>query len=124
MRWMFAFALLIFLAFLAARPAGYGGPIQGSTAKGMEIPGAGFTTTERFRGGERARVQVVGKHDIATTVEITVYDPNGKKIAEDTGRGANSDMAAAFWYPPRDGDYKITIRNLESRPHTYFVFIR
>lgn len=125
MRWMFTIAVLILLAFLAWHPPGYSAPIKGAIAKSIEIPDAGWTTTERFRGGERASVQVVvGKRAFLSTVSITVHDQNGKKIAEDTGRGRTSDMAAVFWYPPRDGDYKITVRNLESRTHAYFVFIR
>lgn len=129
MRWMFALAVLISLAVLTSRPVGYSAPIKGAVTNVLEIPAAGMTTTERFRGGERACVQVAvqtaaGDREASTTVEITVHDENGKKIAEDTGRGGSSDVAAVFWYPPRDGDYKITIRNLESRKQRYFVFIR
>jgi len=45
-----------------------------------------------------------------------------KKIAEDKGRAGTPDFAAVFWYPPRDGDYKITIST--SRPEVFYVAIR
>ena len=125
MRWMLASAVFILLTLLVSRPDGYAAPLKESFAKGIEIPAGGFTTTERFRGGERAAVQVVvARREFQTTVKITVHEKDGKLIAEDTGRGSTTDMAAVFWYPPRDGEYKITVRNLEERPHAYFVCIR
>ena len=33
-------------------------------------------------------------------------------------------MFAVIWYPPRDGEYKITIRNTENRVAKYYVSVR
>jgi hypothetical protein len=114
--------LVLFLPANMFGPALQSAPIEGDFAAKMGLPAEGWTATKRFRGGERACVQVAPLEATSVTVEITIHDAAGKKIAEDRGRAGTQDFAAVFWYPPRDGEYKITVT--PSNREILFVAIR
>jgi hypothetical protein len=119
--------LALSLVFVAALPIGRGSPLKETFAKGTKVSPDGWTTTEKFRAGERASVQVVNverEQKNFTTVVITVHDSAGVEVAKEVGRGSMPDITAVFWYPPRDGEYKITVSNQERREQTYFICIR
>jgi hypothetical protein len=118
MRWIVA--LLLMIGVLG--PALYSAPVDGVIAKQLEVPANGWTATMRFRGGERASVQIAPLQGTKGSIEITVHDAKGNKIAEDKGRPDSPDFAAVFWYPPRDGEYRITITS--TRADTFYVAIR
>ncbi len=125
MRLIFTLTAAALMAFSALTPVGRSAPIDGVVARKFEVPSEGLTMTKRFRGGERASVQVIGDHKSASVVHIAVHDDKKNLVAEDKGRELPiADIAAVLWYPPRDGDYRITISNLDSRPAKYFVAIR
>lgn len=117
-----AFALI---AFSALTPVTLSSPIDGIFAQKVDVPAEGLTILKRFRGGERASVQVIGDHKSPATVSITVHDEKQNVVAEEKGRdNPVGDISAVIWYPPRDGEYRITIRNSDARPARYFVAIR
>jgi len=60
-----------------------------------------------FAGGGRASVTVIGDHHPPVRIDVEVYDDQGKRVARDSC----IDFCAAVWYPPRDAEYTITIRN-------------
>jgi hypothetical protein len=62
---------------------------------------------ERFQGGRRACVIAVGDHDPPVDVGIAVYDEADRLITEEQGL----DYVAAIWYPPRDAQYKVVVKN-------------
>jgi hypothetical protein len=122
MRFIFVLAAAGLFVFSAAAPVSRSAPIDGAFGSGM--PPEGMTITKRFRGGERASAQVNGDHDRGVVVSIAVYDDKNTLIAEDKGRDQPvGDMAAVIWYPPRDGNYRITIRTSDQRQGKYFVAI-
>jgi hypothetical protein len=122
MRWLVAL-LSLFSAALLIGPRLSSAPIEGDTAIGIKVPDESWTATKRFRGGERACVQIApAEGTTGAAVAITIHDANGKKVAEDKARPEAPSFAAVFWYPPRDGDYKITIS--ASRSDIVYVAIR
>jgi hypothetical protein len=115
--------IVLILAAVLVGPSLEGAPIEAVFAKGVKVPAEGWITTMRFRGGERASVQVApGAEGGSSPVEITVHDAKGNKIASDKGRPTSPDFAVVFWYPPRDGEYKITISSVN--PDVYYVVIQ
>jgi hypothetical protein len=128
MRPLFSLSAAALLAFAGSMPITHAGPIDGVFAKKLEIPATGKSFTMRFHGGERASVQIVGERSDRknpSIVHVTIEDPAGAVIADEKGRDTPSpDLLSVFWFPPRDGEYKITIRNTESRPAVYFIAMR
>jgi hypothetical protein len=128
MRCCFAAAAVALVAILLTAGDGAGRPLDGLYAKKTEVLSEGWTVTKRFRGGERASVQVIrlgGDSYVETTVSVKIYDEKNNLVAEDRGRQVPAkDMVAVFWYPPRDAAYRIEVRNAESIPTRYFVAIR
>lgn len=126
MRLTFAITALALLAFSALTPISRSSPVNGVIARKYEVPGEGLTLPPvKFRGGQRASVQVIGDHQSASIVHVTIKDDKGNVIAEEKGREHPvADIAAVIWYPPRDAEYRIHIRNVDSRPAKYFVAIR
>ncbi len=108
------------------------GPIKGSYyilqqrisagVKGADkfIPGT-HTIKERFRGGQRAMVLVVGDHQPVVDVGVFVYDDKGKLVAKDMGGG---DVVAAVWYPPRDAFYEIKIESHGKEFNDCYVVVK
>jgi hypothetical protein len=112
--------------FAVCLSTGHARPLDGVYARQTDVPADGLTMTKRFRSGERASVQAVHtEKKQKTTVHIAVYDSKDNLVAEDTGRDPpSSDMVAVIWYPPRDAEYRIVIRNMERAAARYFVSIR
>jgi hypothetical protein len=118
-----ALLIALFLGVILVGPALRGAPIDGGIANGMKVPDEGWTAIKRFRGGERACVHTApAQQTVGASITITIHDASGKKIAEDQTRPDAPSFAAVFWYPPRDGDYKITIS--PSRADILYVAIR
>lgn len=125
MRVAIVFTIGVCLGFCALTPFGVAGPVEGVTAGFFDIPAEGLTVTKRFRGGERASVQVKGDHKSPTIVHITVHDAKNNLVAEDKGRELPvGDMASVIWYPPREAEYRVTVRVSEARKADYFIVIR
>jgi hypothetical protein len=125
MRVFFALAASALFALWALTPVSRSAPIGGAEEAKVEVPAGGLAITKRFRGGERASVHVNGDHKDVTTVLISVHDDKDKLVAEDKGRDLPiGDIGAVVWFPPRDGDYRITVRNVEGRAAKYVIAIR
>ena len=125
MRLLLTLSTMVFLALAVSTSVTRSAPIDGVYAKKVEIPAEGLKITKRFRGGERASAQVAGDHKDAVTVHILIHDAQGALVAEDKGKAHPvADMAAVIWYPPRDGEYKVTIRTSAGRAVKYYVAIR
>jgi hypothetical protein len=125
MRLTFALFATALVAFAVLTPASLSSPIEGAVARKLDVPAQGLIIPMQFRGGQRASVQVVGDHKSGGIVHVAVKDAKDNLIAEDKGRELPvGDLAAVIWYPPRDGEYRITIRNLDNRAAKYFVAIR
>jgi hypothetical protein len=71
------------------------------------LPGESDYYTVAFRGGEVARVQVVGDGD--TDLDLYIYDENGNLITKDDD---NTDFCVAAWTPRWTGNFRIRIRNI------------
>ena len=125
MRNCFLVAAIGLSAFVAVSLPAIGRPLDGVYARETDVPAEGWKITKRFRGGERASVQVTHVAEKRpTTVQITIHDDQGNIVAEDKGRGPAGDVVAVIWYPPRDADYRIVVRNTEAAAVPYFVAIR
>ncbi len=110
---------VLFLAFVSICAAG---PLSGGFATQEKVGGDPWKTTQRFRGGERAAVLVANKSDKSSHFHITIYDAKGNLVAEDKNpEPSQEDLVSVFWYPPRDGEYRVEIRNLEGRINGCFV---
>src|SRR4051812_15247170 len=95
-------------------------PVQGVLGKYDKVGGGGtYTEKITFKGGQRACVVVAGDHEPIVPVSLEIYDKNGLVTKDDhdpsndtgeKGRLGN-DICAAIWYPPRDAEYTIVIKN-------------
>lgn len=65
-----------------------------------------------FRGGRRACVIALGTHVPGVAFEIQVFDAQNQLVARDA---PGHDFCFAQWFPPRDGEYRIVVRNLSSK---------
>jgi hypothetical protein len=81
-------------------------PLDDSKRRGRLETGSKYVWREAFRGNERACVLVEGDHKPSENLKIVVTDARGNIVARDDGPG---DFVCAIWYPPRTGDYVITI---------------
>jgi hypothetical protein len=63
---------------------------------------------DRFSGGERASVILIGDHDPVMDLALYVYDADGNCVARDDDGG---DTCAVEWYPPQTARYSIEVRN-------------
>ena len=116
---------LVLLSSLSLAPFGVSSPIGGSTAQSPELQDGVWTTTRTFRAGERACVLSIGNRDDAPNLEVTIRDAKGILIAEDKAGGSLvGNIVAVMWYPPHDGDYRIEVRNPESRSKKAYVVIK
>jgi hypothetical protein len=84
-----------------------------------------------FKGGQRACVIVMGDHKPVVPIIVEVRDEKGKLVARDEpAKGVSktdtlgNDLAAVIWYPPRDGYYAITIKNLGAEYNDCWVAIK
>jgi hypothetical protein len=67
------------------------------------------TYFETFRGGEQARVAIVG--DGGTDLDLFVYDMDGRLVAQGIGL---TDVEQVSWIPCWTQTYRIVVRNLGS----------
>jgi hypothetical protein len=111
---------------LAGAPLGVGSPSDGDWSKNEEIsPGVVWTRTKMFRGGERAGVSAaVLTPGGGAQLRLAVFDKKGELVAEDQGTKLISDFVAVSWYPPRDGEYRIELRNTGTRSPKIWIAIR
>ena len=115
---------LVVLSALISASLGVGSPIGGAWAKYVDVPDV-WTDTKTFRGGERATVMAVGENSPGASLTLAVYDPKGKLVAEDKGKEQPAgDVVAVIWYPPRNGDYRIEIRNSQGRVNRCYITIK
>jgi len=70
-----------------------------------------------FRGGELARIAVIGDGD--TDLDLYVYDESGNEIAKDVDR---TDRCLVEWTPRRTGQFQVRIVNL-GRVHNQYLLI-
>jgi hypothetical protein len=85
----------------------------------------------KFKGGRRACVIVEGDHNPVVPVILEVHDEKGKLVGVDNPRqhaasdnAPGNDVCAVIWYPPRDGYYKITIKNLGTQWNQCWIAIK
>ncbi len=117
--------VLVPVFLLAAASIGAGGPVAGVWFQRKEIASEPWTLTKRFKGSERAVVLVRGSNHAGAGLHLTVHDADGKLVTEEKGKDPPvPDMVAVFWYPPRDGDYRIEIRNLDARANECYITIK
>ena len=100
------------LGLLVGSIAVHAAPQEGMKGFQEKVSGGSTGTfKETFKGGQRACVIVVGDHQPVVPLELKVEDAKGNLIGED--KGGREDLRAVIWYPPRDGEYTISI----SVPH-------
>jgi hypothetical protein len=100
--------LSLLLPLLVSDP-GTGSPMTGKRNLKAKVAELGnFQVEEKFRGGERACVIVMGDHKPVVNLGLFIYDQKGTLVTRDEGGG---DIVAVIWYPPRDATYKIKIHN-------------
>lgn len=115
--------VLLSLSVLAglALPGGWGGPIPEPYIKRPISldPTAVEVVPQKFKGGERACViaLVLGRQE--SEIQITVKDAKDKVIGTDQGR-----RAAVIWYPVRDAEYKIEIRNVSKESVDCYLAVK
>lgn len=120
---MHRFAVLLTILFLAA-PLG-AGPIGGGFAREEKIGGTPWKDSRKFRAGERASVLVANKGEGSSNFHIAVFDAKGTLVVEDKNRqAAREDLVGVVWFPPRDGEYRIEIKNLEGQVSGCFVTVK
>lgn len=119
--------ILAFVCSLALTPIGVSSPIDGAWSNRVDITASDtWKTTRVFRAGERAGIMVIGDHQKEIpNLEVSVYDKKGNLIVEDKGVGVLvGDFAAVIWYPPRDGEYRIEVRNPGKLPNRCYISIK
>jgi hypothetical protein len=99
-------AWLVGLALFAAAGSGFSTTLR--EARRVSEHGV-IEITHTFMGGERACVVAVGDHRPPSPMEIRVFDAKNVLVAE---ANADTDTAAAIWYPPVTAEYRIEVRNL------------
>src|SRR4051812_43121110 len=113
---MIRYVALFVLAALGLLYARWG---EASPVKGTIILSQGrgggrvvqeWSKTVQFKGGERACVVVMGDHNPILPITVEIFDEKGHPVAQDEpAKGVDepktpgNDIAAVFWYPPRDG---------------------
>ncbi len=83
----------------------------------IRINGFGtITYTERFFGGEMARVAIVGNG--ASDLDVFVYDSFGRLVAQGIGP---TDIENVSWFVPGNQiqTFRIVVRNLGANANTY-----
>ncbi len=126
---MARFTLLVLAGLLAFVPFGSGSPLDGGVSNEVEIGGERtFTIKKSFRANERAAVLALVQSQVEDTskvnLSIGIYQ-KGTLIAEDkAAESSRFEFAAVFWYPPRDGEYLIEVRNNSTLPVPCWVAVK
>lgn len=120
---------LAFFCSLTLTPIGIGvgAPITGSFSDEKSLNSAQvWQKTKTFRAGERACVLVIGDYKTAAAnIEIYVFDRNNVLVASDKGSDALvGDFVCVIWYPPRDGEYRIEVRNPSAFAKTCYIAVK
>lgn len=120
---------LLALTVLLLLPAALtvAGPVDGQMSTHPNIDGASsegptpFELSMTFRGGERACVGALGDHRPIVPLDVTVYDKDGKVVAQDR---SDQDFVVAFWTPPRTATYRIVVRNHGVEYNKVYIFVK
>jgi hypothetical protein len=116
-------ALFCLMSLLALAPIGLSGPMPYGALERAKV--GDWKKTMRFRGGERATVLARGNDNSPANLQLTITDAAGNVVTQTQGKNPpNAAMVAAFWYPPRDGEYTIEVRNSGSEVSPIFVTIK
>jgi hypothetical protein len=126
MRYFFALVLLCFAVYVTD---GTGAPVDGAWADKISVGAEPWKQLKRYRAGERASVQIVNIKDtpISTLKDliVTVFDPKGTMVAQDKGnRQEGGNFLAVLWYPPREGEYRVEVRNDGGTPVDCYVTVK
>jgi hypothetical protein len=101
------FSLCGALALFAAGMSVQASPLDGMRGFRDKVDGGTIKTFKvSYKGGERACVIVVGDHQPVVRLGLKVEDAHGKLVGEDS---SGRDICAVIWYPPRDGQYTISV---------------
>ena len=105
-------AFLVLASLSICTPFGVGSPIDGTTSQSARLTDDTWTTKRLFRGGERACVLAIGSQRDPGKLQVTVHDEKGNVVAEErAGDSLSGNIVAVMWYPPRDGEYRISVRS-------------
>ena len=118
---------LAFFCSMALVPIGVGAPIDGSFSDGEALgPGKVYQRTKTFRAGERACVLAIGDTKSAVVnLEVSVFDQKDKLVASDKGTDTLvGDFICVIWYPPRDGEYRIEVRNPSAFVKSCYIAVK
>ena len=117
-------SLLGIALVLTSAPLLDGGPVGGGLLEKVEK--SPWKVTMKFRGGEKATVLArAAAPESKTKLHVTISDAHGKTIVEASGKNPPSaSMVAVFWYPPRDAEYTIAIKNLSEGANKCWVAMR
>ena len=111
------------MSLLALAPFVFSGPIPYGALERAEV--GEWKKTQRFRGGERATVLARGEEKSTASLQLTITDEKGNIITQANAKKMpNPAAVACFWYPPRDGDYTIEIKNANPKVNTVYVTIK
>jgi hypothetical protein len=140
MRWLYA-GLFVGLAVLLGGRLGEAGPIPGNAALKPRVGAKAEITLDKntkslgehtqFKGGQRACVIVMGDHKPVVPVILEIRDEKGNLVGRDTPaagvsdpKAKGNDVCAVIWYPPRDGYYRITVKNLGQEYNDCWIAIK
>jgi hypothetical protein len=99
----------------AAVPLADAGCTRGPVADTTVCQAFGSVTYhETFRAGQTARVAIVG--DGATDLDIFIYDPQGRLVAQGIGP---TDIEVVSWVPAQTQTYRIVVVNLGGAANRY-----
>lgn len=131
MKKLVAVAMAAAAGWLLWAGLGSAGPVPTAVANYRKVRAR---TTEviklKFEGGQRACVIAMGDHDPVVPVTIEVYDADGKLVVSDNPAttvpppAVGADLAAAFWYPPRDAEYTIKVTNHGGEWNKVWIAVR
>ena len=139
MRWVYA-GLLVGLGVLLCVRLGQAGPTAGSLLFERRVGANAELTlskdsvlgeTAKFKGGQRACVIVMGDHKPVVPVILEIRDEKGNLVGRDTPaagvsdpKAKGNDVCAVIWYPPRDGYYRITVKNAGAEYNDCWIAIK
>ncbi len=95
------------LMLLAGGFAVQAAPLEGMKSFREKVPGGSIKTYKvSYKAGERACVIVIGDHQPVVHLGLKVEDARGTLVGDDSN---GRDICAVIWYPPRDGEYTISV---------------
>jgi hypothetical protein len=119
-------AAWVILCFMILCVSAFSAPIGGSWQSHVQVESKAWSQTRPFRGGERAAVLAIGDHkELGVQVHVAVFDAKGLLVAEDKGENElASDFVGLVWYPPRDGEYRIEVRQTGADTNKIYIAIK